>query len=244
MSYIKNNLLSIDLDIIFKDSINLYNSYINDAPKKRIWDEIQKENFEINYNYDIYNILYNFISSLPLERIKKIFLGENHSSIILASDYIYKINPKKINLINIDHHHDIFYNSIQEEDIVKYNCCGPANWVSFLYKEGIINKDYYWIKNDNSEFFNLENLYFFDKKNFLKIHYIDSSKLNIFFQNYRKEIEYLYITSSDKWCPPQFREKIDNIFNLLLLKAKEKVINYNYNISHPDNAPINYFNRS
>lgn len=227
------NLLSIDLDIIFEPCIKLYDDRINHLPKQRLWDDMQDE-LEIyrhlSYDKNIYDNILNFFTNISkiAPNIKKIYVGENHSSIIYACKEITLKENGLISLINIDHHHDIFYDPKQEEDVFKYDVCTCANWVLYLRKHDVIASDYTWIRNHNSK-------EFFVDEGFINLHkyYINDFD----FSAIGKDIDYLYITTSDKFCPPIFRKDIDNLINAISLPFE----NYHYLISHPDAAPIKIF---
>ena len=54
-------------------------------------------------------------------------------------------NDKDLEIINIDHHHDLGYD---EDD--SYEKCTCANWAYYLFKQGKLDK-YIWLNNNNSD---------------------------------------------------------------------------------------------
>lgn len=229
-------ILSIDLDIIFEPCIQLYNQDINDAPKGRIWDmlyNVKDIERHLSFNTSIYQSLFSNLQNMKnYENIKGIYVGENHSSIIKMCDSIYKENNSKFNVINIDHHHDICYSPNQHEDAYVYNTCGCGSWVIYLESKNVLSQ-YTWLGNYNSKEYDCHPL---------KVPYY-KEKFEMCLDELPeilKDIDYLYITTSDKWCPPKFRSVIDNLL-INLYTSNVKIINYGHEISHPDNAPQDYF---
>lgn len=106
-------------------------------------------NFEYNPRYAHYYLnffnadlqIYNQLTKWLFSQIQNltfndIYFIKNHHSIIP-----YITNYSNINLINIDHHHDIKYDNNDN-----LNC---GNWVFYAYQNNIIN-NYTWINNKNS----------------------------------------------------------------------------------------------
>ena len=62
----------------------------------------------------------------------------------------------KINVYNIDNHHDIYYDPVNlleiEDGVVEEN-----NWVGWLFRSQLIER-YHWIKNSNSELLSKEDV--------------------------------------------------------------------------------------
>lgn len=121
------NILSIDFDIVLGESLN---------PKERMisnhrypWAEGEK----YRVDYEIYAVLTKLI--LSLKNIESYSIKDHHE--------ILDLLPKeKINLINIDHHHDIIYG--KERPNID---CG--NWVWFLNKTGFLIS-YTWVRDEFS----------------------------------------------------------------------------------------------
>jgi hypothetical protein len=79
-----------------------------------------------------------------LKKIKtceKIIFIKAHHQIL---EHIYKL--KKINLFNVDHHHDIFYSA----DVALENQYREGNWILYLLKHNLL-ESYTWICNFDSD---------------------------------------------------------------------------------------------
>lgn len=196
-------ILSIDFDIIMAPSIQLY----NDMVPMLSWDELLKNPQLILSQADLihYKRLTILITQIIsyLEKDSIIFI-ENHG---LAYDFIK--NNNNIDLINIDHHHDIGYPNSEED---KVTC---ANWIEFLNKEGKINS-YIWLNNDTSIDCIIDtNLKY---KNFLLKDY-NLSDIG--------KIDKLILCLSEPWIPPAYRNLFFLWRDLVSIKyGEEFVIDY------------------
>ena len=101
------NVLSIDFDIIMAPVIEYYNNMV---PKKD-WEQIQNENpGMITPKADLHH--FNFIIQLlekHLNNIDNLYIAFNHKKII---DFLE--NEESFSIINIDHHHDLGYEPLDE----------------------------------------------------------------------------------------------------------------------------------
>lgn len=168
-------VISIDFDIIMAPTINYYNMLV----PKTSWedmDDLMSLVFPDAQHYQrLTEWLYYIIPTLDKKNIHFI---DSHEQI---NDFV----KERINLFNIDHHHDIGY---QEEQKDEATC---ADWVKDLYQQGLI-EHYTWIGNENSD-------------------QIDSPIINDFFplKEYQLEklqnIDELYICLSPPWVPPKWR---------------------------------------
>lgn len=226
-------VLSIDLDIIFEPCISLYSGDINDAPKGRLWDmlyHIKDIERHLSINDSIFNCLSTHLQNLfNYKNIKEIHVGENHSSIINMCSSIYK-KGDTFNITNIDHHHDICYNPRQKEDAYRYNTCNCGSWLIYLESKNVVSQ-YTWLKNYNSIDYDGEPLSILYMQDYFE------GLLDIL-PELLNDIDYLYITTSDKYCPPRFYPLLQTIIGNL---NHPNIIYHGYEISHPDNAPIDYF---
>ena len=161
------NVLSIDIDYIMAPTIQLYNYVfdlmdeggkydLSNMSYEDYWNEI--ENITgvtrfLEYDQEKYdavkNLCLNVAEYLPNENI---YFAKEHDAILtfLCQDkekvnYIYDI-------YNVDHHHDIYYNRYQKEEVERFNFVQCAAWVWYLYKNKKLHQ-YFWIRNDNSKFF-------------------------------------------------------------------------------------------
>jgi hypothetical protein len=134
------NVLSIDFDIIMAPSINLYNNMV---PANH-WDDLLKSLPNLTTtpaDLNIYSRLLRYLLR-TIDKTSSIFIGYSHSFI---QDYLK--NDNDLNITNIDHHHDIFYD-IKDKD-KKLEECNCADWVKYFHDQGQL-KDYTWVHNDNS----------------------------------------------------------------------------------------------
>lgn len=178
------NIVSIDFDIIMAPSIELYRNFN---------DQIPYDNYYLNmFNADL--VMYSKLTDWLLTWIPQI--GINNIYFIESHEQIINFIPKEeqVSLINIDHHHDVGYNSEElEEKNFPINC---GNWGLYLLKNNLIN-NYTWIKNNNSiRYFN--NKYYFNSKCFYDY---DLSEL---------KPDRIIICLSSPWVP----RKYHTLFNL------------------------------
>ncbi len=137
-------VLSIDFDIIMSPCINLYNDKAGEGNNSQVnWEKIlyerQLENFLC---YDSTTLL-NLFKLLKQQKCKFEFI-ESHARIV-------PFITEKCELVNIDFHHDIYYQKESTEHFAddKYTC---ANWVSYLEYKNLLHK-YTWVKSGNSQKF-------------------------------------------------------------------------------------------
>lgn len=177
------NILSIDFDIIMAPCIELYNELV----PRMSWKTF--DNFPQMKLLTIDTIHYKRLTKMLIS-LFQIMPKEN---IIWIEDqgqmYKYLKNFKNINLINIDHHHDIQYHIKEKNE--KLNC---GNWVYHL-RHNISN--YTWINNSNSH----------------KPEEIEYKKLinNIYnLQDFDFDTmaipDKIFICLSEPWVPPTYRE--------------------------------------
>lgn len=176
------NIVTIDFDIIMAPSIELYNDSV-----KKGWDYLLQFNQMKLLTADL--IHYQRLTNWLIKIIKKmdkenIYFIEDHGQIL---KYIENDN-EKINIYNIDHHHDCGYNNIKNE---KLNC---GNWGLKLKELNVLN-NFYWIKNKNS------NLPPKEKE------IINLTKYNLI--NFNLDDlpipDKLILCLSEPWIPPTFR---------------------------------------
>lgn len=186
------NIVTIDFDIIMAPSINLYNNIV--GPNK--WENefsqdllIRLSFADLQHYHNITLWLLNIIKQIPKEKVHFIF---DHEQVL---NYIPL--AEEVNLINIDHHHDIGYGLADQKDITDANLtCG--NWIKYLINHGKLVK-YHWINNKNST--PLENDIITDeqKKMFITTNLIDFNLNDI------TDIDELIICLSELWIPPNYR---------------------------------------
>lgn len=149
-------VLSIDLDYIMRPSIELYNGLHFDANTTIRWENLfSNSDFQESHFYiDQSNLLFCFnVYMKALKHCDYVSFGYEHDSILFTlQDY------DNIDLINIDHHDDVFggdYNGengyqIEYHQIVNHNRVHEGNWGAWLASKEKLNS-FTWIGNPNSK---------------------------------------------------------------------------------------------
>ena len=179
----RKNILTIDFDIIMWPSVELY-SKLPDSP----WEEKLNRFPTLNnciIDYELYYQLTKLIVRLS-KKVKKenIYFITDHDEIIkyLSLDDSY-------NVLNIDHHHDWYYDKKDAIVVQNLNC---GNWVKYLNENFILN-NYLWVDSPNSMIEKeLENIQIF--KCF--------SIMDFDFDNIEMTPDFLFISLSPAWVPP------------------------------------------
>ena len=136
-----DKILTIDFDIFLYKDLPLYNNLIN---TENSFDEFLQtfpllEN--VRFDINLYNKLTIFLEKIFSNTKKEnIFFCKNHEDVVK-----FTYNNNFFDLINIDYHHDLGYNNMNQNLY-----CG--NWVKELIKTKKIHK-YIWIKNPNSSIY-------------------------------------------------------------------------------------------
>lgn len=133
-------ILSIDIDILFKDCFKYQNFIDTDLTAKQSWQVIEWKTGTQDYEIDM-NCL-NFIKNVIREKCKqsKFYVIEEHDEII----DIIKNTGKKYNIVtNFDYHHDISYLNDDSQLNIE-------NWVKHGKNEDLIG-GYLWVHQDSSE---------------------------------------------------------------------------------------------
>jgi len=151
-------VLSIDLDYIMGPTIELYNSIHFDHNSSTRWRNLFEKTPVGDHNIfmDEMNLLYCYNTFLKsLKNCDSVSFGYEHDSILYAiSEY------DNIDLINIDHHDDVFAadyaddygdESYEKEysEIVESGRIHEGNWIAWLISQSKL-KSYVWIGNKNS----------------------------------------------------------------------------------------------
>lgn len=143
-------VLSIDLDYITgpysKFITKVCSSGYSGSPNV-YWDDI-----EVNYGGIFNDFRVNFESLLYIfETFNKSFLCSKKVVFSLYHDCLLHeiLEYKDLDIINIDMHHDIYYNDSQIYGIDKLNYCNESNWVMYLSNLEKL-KSYTWIRDSNS----------------------------------------------------------------------------------------------
>lgn len=178
-------VITIDFDIIMAPSIDLYNN-ISNSP----WEERYERHPLLKLadaNFITYHRLTQYLLYIvPKMKKENIHFIANHQSVL---NYLTNIT-EPIDVINIDHHHDIVYG----DGLEKLTC---GNWVSWINKEYKLNS-YFWVHDNNSRF---------PKEEDVKINYTKKniSEYNDEQYKYSTPPDELIICLSGEWVPPQYK---------------------------------------
>lgn len=141
-------VLTIDTDIIIGKDMPIYNNLVHSNDRDKVWQEIYKVHPDIkgNVQYDkaVVTRLFTFLEqTLALNPNMKINVTRNHDGVLtlLAPDMK---EGTKFSVVNIDNHHDIWFNDGQFIDAM-HGRGSLANWVGYLYCQGVL-EDYIWLK--------------------------------------------------------------------------------------------------
>lgn len=152
-------VLSIDLDYIMAPCIELYNSIFFDSNPRTRWQNLY-ENTPLReglFEVDISNLMYCYNTFLKaIKKCNNVAFGYDHDSILY---YISEYSD--IELINIDHHDDVFAgdfdddyheNSLNKEyhEILYSDRVHEGNWIAWLASKQKLSS-YTWIGNPNSK---------------------------------------------------------------------------------------------
>lgn len=149
-------VLSIDMDYIVWECIQLYNDRIGNiegAEGERFWDKINEIiDLQPFLKHDdkafvmVLRLLCTQLRRLPAENF---FFAKEHDMIL---NFLFD-DPKKkgfmYDVYNVDHHHDIYYHPRQKEEVDRFDFTCLADWVYYMGKNETIHK-YYWAKTPTS----------------------------------------------------------------------------------------------
>lgn len=194
-------VLSIDFDLIMYPCIKLYNNLCRGNENATVlWQEIENQlNVDKFLCYDA-NVLIKIAKIIKNNVLHgaKLIPIEEHQQIVA-----YLPETEKIELLNIDFHHDILYNPdnlLEMADFGNYNC---GNWVGYLFMQDRLSK-YSWLKAPQSSLYNMEIKPFDHTILGLK----DLDKVE---NNY----DYVFFCFSPQWVPYKYRHLYDLILELV-----------------------------
>ena len=178
------------------DSYNLNGSWSQDKYYKLNFEDLWKfYKNEIDYNFDQDKI---FIDETRLNYALKVFedycdtakvveFGYYHDSIL---NHLESVD--KVDIVNLDYHHDISYDTDQKFFVDKYNTSSIASWVYWLYKNNKLSS-YDWIGTPTS----------LQTKESVGV-----PRLYNFFSDYSYKFsdsyDYIFICLSPEFIPPKF----------------------------------------
>ena len=131
-------IVTIDFDIIMGPSIGIYNNWV--GGEDTTVDNIIKQFSCLSLpdaDLDKYRLLTHFINSVDADKIS--FITRHREMERFVSEF-----DEPIELVNIDHHHDIDYFGKDTEEVL------DGNWVKYYFDNNKISK-YCWINNVNSD---------------------------------------------------------------------------------------------
>lgn len=190
------DVLSIDFDIIMAPTIEYYNHMV----PFRKWEDIQIENpYMYNPKADLshYNYLLCLLDKI-ITKEKDIYVAYNHKMII---DFLSNVDI--IDIINIDHHHDLGYHLEENE---KDNC---ANWAKQLLKSGKM-RNYIWAKNVNSQL-PVDSI----KKELESYNYTIADFNELKDKIADMKFDKIFLCMSPEWVPPYYQQLFYGILDLL-----------------------------
>ena len=198
-------IVTIDFDIIMRPSIESYNYFINEEGCGI--DQLEEEfvHFQnCQADLSIYKFLTDFILNVESE---KIFFISSHK------DILQFVNDS-IDLINIDHHHDLGYSNESYSEVFEISC---GNWVEQLYREDKL-KSYTWIHNQNSlpligDQAKIDN----------DLILSDENEMKKYLNNLAQHTDSLIICSSFPWVPSIYRPLFDTWHSICENKVQKKI---------------------
>ena len=198
-------IVTIDFDIIMRPSIESYNYFINEDGDSI--DQLEQEfvHFQnCQADLSIYKLLTDFILNVESE---KIFFISSHKDIL-------QFVNESVDLINIDHHHDLGYSNESYSETFEISC---GNWVEQLYRENKI-KSYTWIHNPNS-FLLMGDQARIDNDLIIS----DENEMKKYLNNLAQHTDSLIICSSFPWVPSMYRPLFDTWHSICENKVQKKI---------------------
>ena len=198
-------IVTIDFDIIMRPSIESYNYFINEDGCGI--DQLEQEfvHFQnCQADLSIYKLLTDFILNVESE---KIFFISSHK------DILQFVNDS-VDLINIDHHHDLGYSNESCSEAFEISC---GNWVEQLYREDKL-KSYTWIHNQNSlpligDQAKIDN----------DLILSDENEMKKYLNNLAQHTNSLIICSSFPWVPSIYRPLFNTWHSICENKVQKKI---------------------
>ena len=198
-------IVTIDFDIIMRPSIESYNYFINEEGCGI--DQLEEEFLHFQNcqaDLSIYKLLTDFILNVESE---KIFFISSHK------DILQFVNDS-VDLINIDHHHDLGYSNENYSEVFEISC---GNWVEQLYREDKL-KSYTWIHNQNSlpligDQAKIDN----------DLILSDENEMKKYLNNLAQHTDSLIICSSFPWVPSIYRPLFDTWHSICENKVQKKI---------------------
>jgi hypothetical protein len=123
----------------------------------------------VTSNVHFNNIINYFLNYIDDVELQNIIFSQAHSNIFYILDPIFRDN-KSVDIVNIDHHHDIWYPESPK------NSFNSSNWLGFYLEKKKCIDNVYWLANHNSDRTNHDDwvtiTYDIDEVKFSKFDYI------------------------------------------------------------------------
>lgn len=216
------HILSIDFDYIMFPCIKLYND-ISSKEKcpADTWNAIEKVR-GINDNF----LSYDPASYIKIAELIQYTIETNNAQLISINDHqeIVDILKKEedydssvYDIVNIDFHHDIMYQSGDKAAIKSFDKYKCSNWVGYLMLKDKIHR-YTWIKSPNSDLYD----HSLDGNNDIKFYtessrYLDHIKAMVSDHPFTQ----IFFCLSPQWVPYKYHHLYDLIVKLFGPKNEE-----------------------
>ncbi len=150
------NILSLDMDIFVWECIELYNNVFNlpcgEGGEKQWIDLERRLHLEKFLCFD--DVLFNAVLSLLKDKFKDVakehiyFIKDHDAALTAICGQGIPVGDT-INLYNLDHHHDIYYDDRQKEEVERFDFASLASWVYYLGYNKVLNKNI-WLNDKYS----------------------------------------------------------------------------------------------
>lgn len=200
------DILSIDFDIIMAPVIEYYNGMV----PRRTWNDIQEENPGLitpKADFFHYNILIQLLEK-NIKKDSKIYIAFNHKMII---DFLEDDN--NLNIVNIDHHHDLGYDEKDDTKEGTLNSPNCGNWAKYLFDSNKM-KNYVWIKNVNSVGIVREKI----NEQMTKYEILEKNFCEFYDKILSLNFDKIFICLSPEWVPPYYHTLFYGLLDWLNFK--------------------------
>jgi hypothetical protein len=198
-------VLSIDLDYIMGPTIETYSNVLFDEDPMTRWKHLYEytQFRESQFYADTSSVIYCYDVFLKsLKNCSNVGFGYEHDEIL------YELQSHKdIDLINIDHHDDIFGGDytrdkdlenpyqVEYDQIIHFNRVHEGNWGAWLQSKDKLNS-FTWIGNENSK-----NKIRNEINKSLIQNYSNVEKTNYTFDDYN--FDHIFVCLSPQYTPKQ-----------------------------------------
>lgn len=215
-------VLSIDMDYIMGNCIELYNDLAaGNRNEHDLWQMMeQMRNIEPHLQYDENKLAFIFdifTKGVMDAKPENIMFARNHDCILnlLCTEegkrYVYDV-------VNIDHHHDIFYSEQNYREVENFDFAFLNDWVWYLNKYNRL-RTYTWVCNPTSKDFQKPDDNFII--DFIYQQTTDYQNPELFNCTY----DYVFICCSPEWFPEKYKHLF---FIMKQLAANLKQRDYEY----------------